>query len=171
MKKLIASILMAGLMLSAHYAEAINVLTYSITNAVTATNNLYTGSARVLQISVLSATANSLKFYDTTNTALTVVVGSYTNATNVTVSITNLTTNAIFVYPTSTQYLIQTNIYVNANWQSNNLVAASTNAIPAAFAVDTFANLPASAENLDLVFVKGITLKSTNAVDVIIYTR
>lgn len=170
---LIRAVLVVGMISSVVVPMPANagVITATIANTTNFTNVVYTGRARVYQLTWLGATANTLKFYDSATNLLNFTNQGYSYATNYTISITNLQTNAIYVYATSTQYQIQTNIYINANARSNVTVAAAMTAYPLAFSLGTLANIPVTAEDIDLTFVNGISLISTNAGTLIIYTR
>jgi hypothetical protein len=168
MKKLLLALGLTAFMVAESFAA---VISYTSTNLINRTNLVYTGRARIYQITWLGSTDNNLKFYDSATNTLTFTNQGYTYATNYTISITNLQTNAIYVYATSTQYQIQTNIYINANARSNVTVGAAMTAYPLAFEMGTLANVPTTAEDIDLNFVNGISYASTNAGTLIIYTR
>lgn len=148
-------------------SKAFNLYT---TNVLTGTTVVFTARASVYQIDVNSAGVNLVKFYDTASNALTYVVGAYTGSSNLALQYTNLQTNAIFVYTSSTQYLIQTNVYTGTS-RTNYTVAQSTNAVPTAVTLFIPANTTASLDAVDLNFVNGITVTTTNAATIVIYTR
>ena len=140
--------------------------------AAGSTTNLIrgTGGYNVYQIDITSSTANLVKVYDAPNAALTNLTAAYTGSTNITLSVTNLTTNGIFVYTGSTQYMIQTNIYVNANYRTNFAVAAAAYNYAPIAQIFVPAGVTASFVG-DLQFINGIALSATNTCNVSIYTR
>lgn len=165
MKKLILSLALVAA--SVFQASAFQLYT---TNVLTGTTVVFTARASVYQIDVNSAGVNLVKFYDTASNALTYVVGAYTGSSNFALQYTNLQTNAILVYSSSTQYLIQTNVYTGTS-RTNYTVAQSTNAVPTAVTLFVPANTTASLDAVDMNFVNGITVTTTNAATIVIYTR
>jgi len=166
MKKLILNILAMVLMVGAVHANGI-----ISSNISSGTSVLATARKQVYQISVASSTANLLNFYDSATNSLTYVIGTYLRSTNITLSVTNLTTNGIFVYDTSTQYLIQTNIYVGGNFRTNVTVPQTTNQYPVASTLYIPAGTVVTLDSIDANFVNGISVTATNSATVIIYTR
>ena len=95
---------------------------------------------------------------------------AYSYGTNITLSITNLQTNGIFMTDTSTNTLIQTNIYISGNYRTNVSVAAAVVAFPDIYSVWVPANTTTDSGSVDFIITRGITVMSTNAVTAIVYT-
>lgn len=163
-KKLIIA---ASLILALAKVEGAGLIT---TNLASGTTVVYNARASVYQIDVTSATANLIKIYDTSSNALTYVIGPYTGSSNFTRWTTNIYTNAIFEYATSTQMFLMTNIQLG-NWRSNYAVIQTTNAVPAQITLFVPAGLTASIDAVDLNFLNGITVTATNSAQIAIYTR
>ena len=142
------------------------------TNLSAGTTVVWVGRAAAYEVAVASATANLFKMYDTSSNALTYVVGSYTGSSNVPgILTTNLQTNGIFVYPTITQYLIQTNVSLAGAFRTNYAVPQTTNGVSAGVTLYVPAGQIVSLDAVDLNFVNGITVTVTNSATLIIYTR
>lgn len=141
------------------------------TNLSAGTTVVYGARSSVYQVDVTSSTANLIRIYDTASNALTYVIGSYTGSSNYTLNITNLQTNGIFVYSASTQYMIQTNIYLGGNFRTNYTVPQTTNGVTASVSLFVPAGLTASVDAIDLTFLNGITVTATNSCQISIYTR
>ena len=166
--KILSVVLLAGILTSQSLFGAGLIST----NLSAGTNVIWTGRKSVYQVAIASATANLLNLYDTSSNALTYVVGSYTGSSNVpSLLITNLQTNAIFTYATSTQYLIQTNVSLSGAYRTNFTVPQTTNNVRAAATVYCPAGTVTSVDAVDLNFVNGITVTVTNSATVILYTR
>jgi len=141
--------------------------------ATAGTNVIVIGRQGVYQIDVISPTAaNTVNFYDTSSNQLTYTTPAYTMQTNIPgLLFTNLQTNAIFVYATSTQYLIQTNVTLAGAYHTNFTIGARSNNVPLALSVVAAAAGYVSTGPVDLNFVQGITLTTQTNSTVLIYTR
>lgn len=165
MNKLLLSIGLGMALVSSAFAGLIS------SNVSSGTSVLSSARRQFYQVTVYSTTANLINFYDASNTALTYVVPSYYRSTNLTVTVTTLTTNGVFTYDTSTQYLIQTNTFVNGNYRTNILMAQSTNQYPLAYSIVVPAGTVATLSAVDANFINGIAVTATNTATVVIYTR
>lgn len=142
------------------------------TNLSTGTSVIWVGRAAAYEVTIASTTANLLNVYDTSSNALTYVVGSYTGSSNISgILFTNLQTNAIFRYSTTTQYLIQTNQTLSGAYRTNYTVPQTTNGVPPSVTLFVPAGQIVDLDALDLNFVNGITVTVTNSATLIIYTR
>ncbi len=141
------------------------------TNLPAGTTNIVFGSGpiRVQQIVISTTLSNMVGFFDSAQSTLMVTNGTYLRATNMTISITNLITNAIFVYPTSTQTLIQTNIYLSGNYRTNVTVNGTSNIVAQQVAYAIAPNFTADSGIIDFTFVNGIGVTNLNAASLIIY--
>lgn len=141
-----------------------------VSNVTSGTQVVYTGNKRVWQIVAYGTTANVLNFHDSQYSSNAYTQPAYTRSTNYTITLTNLTTNGVFVYDTVTQYMIQTN-RVTGNARSNITVSAAVVQAPLATTVPVVAATITTVPNLDLTFVNGITVTATNSATIILYTR
>ncbi len=165
MKKLILSLLSLVVSISA------NAAVFS-TNLPAGTTNIIFGSGpiRVQQIVISTTLSNLVGFFDSKQNSLMVTNGTYLRATNMTLSITNLQTNAIFEYPgTGTNYLIQTNIYLLGNYRTNVTVNGTSNIVAQQVAYAIAPNFTADSGTIDFTFVNGIGVTNLNAASLIIY--
>ncbi len=166
MKKIIFSLLAMISLTANSYAGLIT------TNLSAGTSVVWVGRAAAYEVSVASTTANLFNMYDTATNSLTYLTGSYTGSSNVPgVLVTTLQTNGIFVYPTITQYLIQTNVSLTGAFRTNFTVGAATNAVRPGVTLFVPAGQIVSLDAVDLNFVNGITVTVTNSATLIIYTR
>jgi len=166
MKKLIIGLaLMVGLACGSSQAGII------VSNLTSGTQVVYTGNQKVWQIVAYGATDNIINLFDSQYSSNAYTQPAYTRSTNYTISITNFQTNAVFVYATATQYLMQTNIYVSGNARSNISVSAAVLAIPVSASIPVIAGAISTVPDLDLVFTKGISITATNNATIILYTR
>lgn len=142
------------------------------TNLNPGTTVVWVGRASAYEVTIASTYQNLLNIYDTSSNALTYVIGSYTGSSNVSgLWTTNLQTNAIFRYPTTTQYLIQTNQTLAGAYRTNYTVPQTTNGVPPAVTLFVPAGQIVDLDALDLNFVNGITVTVTTNATLIIYTR
>lgn len=168
MKKLLLSLVL-GLSFVAS-SQAAGLITTNL--AAAGTNVLFVGPVQAYEVTVGSTVANVVRLYDATNVQLTNILPSYVGASNVPSKlVTNLQTNAIFVYATATQYLIQTNVSIAGAYTTNYTVPQTTNNLAPAVMLFVPAGQTATLSAVDLNFVNGITMATTNAATVIIYTR
>lgn len=165
-KLLLTLVTLVGLGTSMSYGNGLIT-----TNLTTGTNTITTAPQRVYSVSIASATANLLNLYDVDSTTLTYTNLAYTSVSNVPgFSITNLQTNAIFVYSTSTQYLIQTNVSLTGSYTTNFTVASNVNNVVSSATIYVPAGMLVTF-NTDLNFVNGINATVTNSCTLILYTR
>ncbi len=165
MKKLIAIGVAFATILSSAEAGLI------VSNVVAGTQVVYAGRMKAYEIVAYGATANIIGVYDSLYSSNALTIPAYTRSTNITLSTTNVTTNGVFIYDTATQTLLQTNIFVNGNWRTNISVSAAVVGIPVSATVPVVAGSLTDVPNLDLIFLRGITITATNDATVIIYTR
>jgi len=167
-KKFLLSCVAAASLVSSSYADGL--ITKAIPNTTNWTTVVSAVPVNVYRVDVASTTANLLSFYDSASTNLGLALAAYTRSTNVWFTNTWLTTNGIFEYSTTTQYMIQTNT-IAGTYRTNIAVAASTNQLPSQASLYVPAGTIATFDNIDLNFVRGMSVTSTNAATVIVYTR
>jgi hypothetical protein len=172
MKKLLLSLVL-GIGAVANI-QAAGLITTNL--AAAGTNVLAVGPVQAYEVTVGSTVANVVRLYDATNVQLTNILPSYVGASNVpSKTVTWLQTNASFVYTTNgvtfTQHLIQTNISLAGSYTTNYTVPQTTNNLAPAVMLFVPAGQTATLSAVDLNFVNGITMATTNAATVIIYTR
>lgn len=142
-----------------------------VSNVAAGSQVVYAGRQKVYQIVVYGATANMIGLFDSLYASNAYTQPAYTRSTNISISTTNIQTNGIFVYDTVTQYMTQTNYYVNGNWRTNIDVSSAVVAIPISASVPVVAGSITTVPDLDLIFMRGISITATNNATIILYTR
>lgn len=165
MKKFLLSL---ALMISVGLT-AVDAAVFSTNLPAGTTNIIFSSATRVQQIVISSTLSNTIGFFDSRFATLMVTNGTYLRATNITLSVTNLQTNAIFVYPTATNYMIQTNIYLQGNYRTNVTVNGTSNIVPAQVTYAIAPAMTADSGAIDFNFVNGIGVTNLNAATLIIY--
>lgn len=141
-----------------------------VSNLTAATQVVYSGRVRVSQIQVFGATANDIRLTDSLYSTNQYSQPAYVRSTNVTICVTNFYTNGIFVYPTATNYLYQTN-YDCGNYRTNISVSAAVVTYPVQVGAAVVAGNMTTVAPIDLVFTRGISISATNNATIIIYTQ
>ncbi len=171
MKKLLFSLVVAlGLIGFASDSKANGII---VSNLVAGTNVIYTGNIRVFDVALVAGTLDEfITISDSASSSNSYTQAAYVRSTNITVSITNLTTNGVFEYPgIGTNYLVQTNIYVSGTARSNVTVNAAVVAFPTQVSLFGKASTIVDSGTVDLTFTRGITVVNTNSCTVLIYYR
>lgn len=174
MKKLLLLCLSSVCLLSSKAQIADVYLTGSVTTpagALSGTTNvvlLTTNRAQVHSIQLLSTAAGTATFYDSDNTNAPFFGICYTNDTYWTRA--SYATNYVTTYVSPLTGT--TNVFTNAGtWTYFVTNAANTNYLNAAFGSAWAANIPFTANNLNLMFSRGVTMRtSTNVSWIIGYT-